>query len=228
MVSDSYIQIDEHRASRKRMIPYRIRFELDRDNLSQIDTFRQNNEQIQLSSDRLTNIRYYALLVFHAKDGSELIFTTNYLQEQKQKTVIQSAIAASGRISQQIQEDSLHNPKLFNSIIKAHHWSISQITTQLPLKSYSFSKWLPEIIALLITIIIAPIVIYFIPIFSLFKLLIIFIILLLLYLLFKHILITKLKKLVLYQLLFGWLAGSLKKRKIGLILLSILRVSFKS
>ena len=207
------------------MIPYRIRFELDRDNLSQIDTIRKNNQQIQLDCDRLTNIRYYALLVFHAPDGSELIFTTNYLQNREQETVIKSAYAASGKISQQIREDSLHNPKLFNSIVKAHHWSISQIITQLPFKSYRFTKWLPEIIALLITIIISPLVIYFLPIFYLFKLLIILIILLLLYLLFKHILIAGINKLILHQLLFGWLGVSIKKRKIGLKLLSILKDS---
>lgn len=222
MLSDSYIHLDEHRVSRQQMIPYRIRFELNEANLSQINIAKKNNKSIQLECDRLTNIRYYALLVFYADPNSELVFTTNYLQESEQKTVINSAIAASGKISQEIREDSLQNPQLFNNIVKAHHWSISEIIRHLPIKHYRFAKWIPAIIALLITIIVVPLVMYFVPIFYLFQLLIILIFSVVLYLLLEFILIARIKKIVLYQLLFGWLGISVKKRRIGFKLLTFL------
>ncbi|MGF1540261.1 MAG: hypothetical protein ACFCU5_07385 [Pleurocapsa sp.] len=212
----SYIHLDEHQ-----MIPYRIRFELDADSLAQIDLLRNNNRQIQLQGVLLTNLRYYALLIFQAEDNSELIFTTNYLQEQESITIIKSAIAPSGKVSQEIRAASLQNQQLFNQLIKVHHWSMSQIITQLPLKSYRLSKWLSQIIALLITIIISPVIFYFIGGYFSGKLLIILTIFIILNLVFKYILIARIRQIFKDKVLFSFWVSSPNRRKIGLMLLSI-------
>lgn len=219
MINDSYIHIDE-----QGMIPYQIRLELDRDSLAAINLCKKNHQPLPLTGDRLTKIRYYALLVFCLGNDSELIFLTNYLQNQVSTTVIKSAIAPSGKIFQEVRADSLGDRQLFNYLLETHHWLISQIVTQLPLKSYRFTQWLPEIIAILITFIITPAVIYWLPLSFLGQFLIILIFLIILYLLLKYILINYLKQIIIYQMLFGWLRLSLAKRKIGFKLLSILTI----
>ena len=219
---DSYIHVDEYRINSKRTIPYCIRFELDRDCLSQIDLISRNRQSIKLESDRLTNIRYYALLVFSAQDDSELVFISYYQQNSESTAVIKSVIAASGKISQQIIAD-WYDSEILDSIIKAHHWLISQIITQLPLKTYFFARWLWGIIALLIAIIISALIFSLISIFYGFKILIFLAIFGLLYLLSKQTVVSFIKNIILNQLLFGWLGKSGRKRKIGLEIFNILK-----
>jgi hypothetical protein len=221
MSNDSYIHIDEHQ-----MIPYRIRFEFNSDSLRQIDLLRKNDQAIQFQGERLTALRYYVLLVFYAGDSSELVFITNYLQGKESITVIKSAIAASGKISQEVRAASLQNSQLFNQLIKVHHWSISQIITQLPFKSYRFTQWLSEIISLLITIIITPVIIFSIHSHFLWKLLIISGIIIFSYLAFKYFLNKKIGQTIKNRILFGNLKLSPSQRKIGLILLRIFTKPF--
>ena len=219
---DSYIHVDEHRINSRQTIPYCIRFELDRDCLSQIDLVSRNRQSIKLESERLTNIRYYALLVFSGRDNSELVFISYYRQNSESTPVVKSAIAASGKISQQILAD-WYDSKILDSIIKAHHWLISQIITQLPLKPYVFARWLWEIIALLITIIILAFVFSLISISYGLKILIFLGFFGILYLLLKRIVASLIKRIILNQLLFGWLGRSVRKRKIALEILNILK-----
>lgn len=218
---DSYIHVDEHRINSRQTIPYCIRFELDRDCLSQIDLVSRNRQSVKLESDRLTNIRYYALLVFSARDDSELVFISHYRQNSESTAVIKSAIAASGKISQQILAD-WSDSKILDSIIKAHHWLISQIITQLPLKPYYFAWWL-LIIALLITIIISALVFSLISISYGFKILMFLAVFGILYLLLKRIVASLIKRIILNQLLFGWLGRSVRKRKIALEIFNMLK-----
>ena len=231
-LSDSYIYLEKQRVSRKQIVPCKVYFNLNEASLAQIEQAQKDDYQIVFSANKLANLRYYALLSSYlATDSlvpqeywlcsSQLIFATNYLQDTSSITMVESAISIEGKISQQIRRDILQNPQLFRRIIKAHHWSILQILTQLPLKSPWYANELFWILSLLITIAIAPLILYFIPISYWFKIIAIIIFFFILRIRVKYLFSPGLKSWIVQQLLFGFLASKVKKRHLGFKVLSI-------
>lgn len=225
---DSCIHIDEERVSRRRIAPRRVRFELNREILAQIEQAQKSDAQILLSANKLTNLRYYALLALHFKERSPLLFSTNfsggYSQNQQSVTVVRSVIDLEGKIAQQIQRDLWQNPQLLPSVIKAHHWLIGQIIAQLPLETKNYSQKQKLSWALwLVTAFVATLFIwYFLPVNYLIKLLVTFLVFGILKIAAKNLITAQLRRLILRQLLSGFFTNRVDRRRIGFKLLDFL------
>jgi len=223
---DSCIYIDEERVSRRRIVPRRIRFELNREILSEIEQARKNDAQIVLSANNLTNLRYYALLASHFAERSLLLFSTNfsegYLQNPKSVTVVGSVIDLQGKISQQIQLDLWQNPQLLPRVIKAHHWLIGQILAQLPLNTKNHTQKLSWALCLVTAFIPTLFIWYFLPVNHLIKLLVAILVFGVLKITTKNLITAQLKRFILHQLLLGFLTNRVDRRRIGFKLLGIL------
>lgn len=224
---DSFIYIDEERVSRKRIVPRRIRFELNREILSEIEQAQKNDDQMVLSANNLTNLRYYALLASHFEERSPLLFSTNfsggYSQNPKSVTVVRSVIDLEGKISQQIQRDLWQNPQLLPIVIKAHHWLIGQILAQLPLKTKNHTQKLFGALWLVTAFIATSFIWYFLPVNHLIKILVAVLVFGILKIATKNLITAQLRRWILHQLLLGFLTSRVDKRRIGLKLLGILR-----
>lgn len=223
---NSCINIESKRISRRHNIPENISFNLDRDVLSQIKSLKKSKQKIFLSGDNLAELRYYFLLNSSPRSGLGITFQSYYYRQEEKIVIIKSIINLSGKADQYIRSDALGSQE----IISSHYWLIEQILTQIPLKfkkekSKSFKILLKSII-LLLSSVIAALVIYLINLFisvafwanALLLLILAVIIFRQLSLLIKKYLYSW----VLEQLLFGVLASSLIKKKIGLNLLEIL------
>lgn len=229
-LSDSCIHLDERRISRRRMIPCGVYFELNRDILAEIDLAQKNCDRIELSDEKLTNLRYYALLSFieYRRFGyhhtSELVFSTNYLRHGKQVTVVRSVINPEGKITQQIQENLWQNLPLCDRLIQAHYWLIFQILTQLPLPIKNYNRLLSWTFALMVTVASAIPIFYWLSLSWFIKILLLILLLVLFKIVYQYLLAKLIRLWILHQLVFGFLANGTKKRHIGLKLLSIFGV----
>jgi hypothetical protein len=223
---DSCIHIDEERVSRRRIVPRRVRFELNREILAQIEQAQESDTKIVLSANKLTNLRYYALLACHFEERSPLLFSTNfsdgYSQNQQSVTVVRSVIDLEGKIAQQIQRDLWQNPQLLPSVIKAHHWLIGQILAQLPLKTKNYSQKLSWALWLVTASLATLFIWYFLPVNYLIKLLVTFLVFGILKIATKNLIAAQLRRLILRQLLSGLLTNKVDRRRLGFKLLGIL------
>ncbi|GAB4554968.1 MAG: hypothetical protein Tsb0014_47700 [Pleurocapsa sp.] len=239
MTNDSYIYIDEQRVNRQQSIPCGVRFELDSNNLIEINLERENNTKIQLSRDTLTNLRYYIfcasqthqrLLEHNFKRSlklitapTELVFTTNCLKQQESISVIRSVINLDGKITQKIQYDLWQNSAQFNKLLNIHHWLIVQIMTQLPLKSQNYLEPLSWVLSLIFSAIAGLLIFNFWSANILFKMLLICLILLIIKITIKYLLKFKIKQWIIDQLLLGFLGQGVRKRNLALQIINILR-----
>lgn len=231
-VLNSCIQIEETRISRNANVPQRIYFRLDSHLLGQIEQIKQNNHRLTLSPANLANLRYYLLLnsleltdSMHHRGShswltfgrSPLIFSTNYLFGDRQQplTLFRSIIDFDGKISQQIQQELSQNPQLLDRIAQVHYWLILSIFAQLPLKTTNKGSWLSLCCYWLATIIICLTVRYFWATNYLLWLAIGFSVFWLFNISWRKIVIKQLKTLIIYQMIAGFLATSVRKRQIG-------------
>lgn len=222
MSLDSWLQIDEQRVSRGRIIPYRVRFDLDSRNLTEIYRVYTDNSKIQISSNKLTNLRYYALLASQNIQESPLVFATNYLQNNQKVTIVQSIISLDGKVSQQIRQDVWDSSQTREKILPLHHWLIWQMLRQLSFKIKNYSFLIALALALLVTILLIPTIQVLLDKTILLKLLAIGLMFSLLTYSMQYLLIHQFKAWILQQLLFGFLSYPVNKRKIGLKILSLL------
>jgi hypothetical protein len=154
---------------------------------------------------------------------SPLNFTTNYIFPDNQNlTVVRSLIDLQGQITQQIQQDLWHNPRLLERVVNAHHWLIGQVLIQLPLKTPKPILRLLKVLLLLVWIIVTVYLWYFLPLNNLLKILIICCS----FYLAKKYLIALIKqqgKIYFLKAIFkGFLANTNQKRQIALNILSTL------
>jgi VIT1/CCC1 family predicted Fe2+/Mn2+ transporter len=233
MTNDSYIHIDEQRVNRRQFIPWGVRFELDSNNLIEINLARENNTKIQLSKNTLTNLRYYLFCASQVHQrllehklitaSTELVFTTNYLKQRESISVIRSVINLEGKITQTIQYDLWQNSAQFNKLLNIHHWLIVQIMTQLPLKSQNYLEPLSWGLSLIIAAIAGLLIFYLFSANILFKIILIVLSLLIIKTTIKYLLKFKIKQWIIERLLFGFLGQGARKRNLALQIINILR-----
>lgn len=218
---DSFVYINQERVSRRKFIPNGVRFYLNPEDINQIEQAQVRQLDVTLSPDVLADFRYYVLVERQNYLQSEIIFSTYYQQDTQEIAKIQSKISLEGKIEQQICHDIGKNPQVLQGIIYAHYWLIGQMLNQLPLRGNSYRKWLPLCTALIFTILLTPLIFYFLKTTYTIKLLLI----ILLFLFFKEwskrFLISRLRHWILGQLLFGIFSYQSKNRKIGFDLLTI-------
>ena len=212
---NSCIHIEPKRISRRRTIPDHVSFELNPDILSQIVSFRNSNQKISLSADNLAELRYYFLLntLEHKEFG--LTFKTNYYRQEAKITIIKSVISLSGKAEQYIRIDALASKE----ILETHYWLIEQIFTQIPFKYPKLKILVLANIARLILILLALVLVSFIPMVFWGKVLLLLFLTTIIFLAVPYLLTRYLSSWLLNQLLFGIFSYSRKRRKIGLSLL---------
>ena len=218
MLLDSWLQIDEQRVSRKYIVPYRVRFELNRLNLAELQQLKTNNFSVTISASKLINLRYYVWLAHQNLEELPLIFLTNYVQNEQNKSII----SFEGKISQQIPQSVCYNSLLIDQILPIHQWLIEQIIKQLTWKTQNYSLLIAVILSLIITagLIFIVEIILFLPI--LIKLLTAVGLEIGLTYFIHYLLSHQVKAWIEQQLRFGLLSSQIRRRKIGLKLLSIL------
>jgi hypothetical protein len=230
-VLNSCIEVAEVRISRRLTMPCQINFRLNADLLEQIEQIKAKNKCLKLSDPKLASLRYYTLLnssltikiTSVQEQLSPLNFTTNYIFPDNQHlTVVRSLIDLEGQISQQIQQDLWHNPRLLERVINVHHWLIGQILIQLPLKTPRRVLRLLKVLLLLVWIIVAVSLWCFLPLNNLLKIVIVCCS----FYLAKKYLIPSIKQhsktYFLKAILKGFLANTTQKRQIALNILSTL------
>ena len=218
MLLDSWLQIDEQRVSRKYIVPYRVRFELNRLNLAELQQLKTNNFSVTISASKLINLRYYVWLAHQNLEELPLIFLTNYVQNEQNISII----SFEGKISQQIPQSVCYNSLLIDQILPIHQWLIEQIIKQLTWKTQNYSLLIAVILSLIITagLIFIVEIILFLPI--LIKLLTAVGLEIGLTYFIHYLLSHQVKAWIEQQLRFGLLSSQIRRRKIGLKLLSIL------
>lgn len=222
MLLDSWLQIDEQRVSRKYIVPYRVRFELNRLYLAELQQLKTNNFSVTISANKLINLRYYVWLAHQNLEELPLIFLTNYVQNEQNISMVKSIISFEGKISQQIPQSVCYNSLLIDQILPIHQWLIEQIIKQLTWKTQNYSLLIAVILSLIITagLIFIVEIILFLPI--LIKLLTAVGLEIGLTYFIHYLLSHQVKAWIEQQLRFGLLSSQIRRRKIGLKLLSIL------
>lgn len=248
-ILNSCIQVEEERISRKFKIPRQIHFQFNPVIISKIEQLKESKHKLTLSSTKLTNIRYYALISSPIAEQlssffswrlrsvgfvqspnqplfeqSPLTFSTSYvpLANQQTATVVRSVIDLEGKISQQIQQDLCNNPQLLRRIIDAHYWLILQILAQLPLKTKHQGSRVVWSLWIPIAIVFSIVIWYFLPLNYLLKILITCGVFYVLRVYLKYLIEKQLKAWIIYHLIYGFLGKKVKNRKIGFDILSFI------
>lgn len=222
MLLDSWLQIDEQRVSRKYIVPYRVRFELNRLYLAELQQLKTNNFSVTISANKLINLRYYVWLAYQNLEELPLIFLTNYVQNEQNISMVRTIISFEGKISQQIPQSVCYNSLLIDQILPIHQWLIEQTIKQLTWKTQNYSLLIAVILSLIITagLIFIVEIISFLPI--LIKLLTAVGLEIGLTYCIHYLLSHQVKAWIEQQLRFGLLSSQIRRRKIAFKLLSIL------
>lgn len=206
---ESYIRLETERMARSRVIVHGIRFNLDQNSLQTLLEAQQSHQRLTVSPQLLTNLRHYALLDPENHLQSGLTFATYYGQGGFPEALIRSVISADGSVLHQIKSDCLKQSDFYYQIASAHYWLIEQVLHQLRFRpSVRFRQLatvLSWVIAGAITLLLVPLLIVINP----WMVLVIGLILWLLHRIFFNLLrhlIPVCRRLVLHQLLSGWLS----------------------
>ncbi|WP_019504201.1 hypothetical protein [Pleurocapsa sp. PCC 7319] len=240
-ILNSCIKVEESRISRRVTIPRQVHFQLTPEIISSIEQVILNKQKLSLSSAKLADLRYYALLnspiakilnsVYPKNfinqlpfEQSYLIFSTNYLSvtNQKPTTVVRSVIDLEGKISQQIQQNFWQNSQLLPRVLDAHYWLILQILSQLPLKTRYRIAWLFWGLFLPIAIMINILAWYLLPLNYLLKIVIICSIVCILKISLQYLIEKHLKPWIIHHLIYDFLDKKVYKRQFGLNLLCLI------
>ncbi len=160
---EPYIEIERERIARKRVVFHSIRFNLDKDILIQIQQARETGRCLHISRTLLADLRYCALVDGENRVQSGLTFYTYYLRGGSEEALMRSVISTDGDIFHQIKSDCLERPKFYRQIASAHYWLIDQLLGQLRLKAFLKLNQLAWGLSLPIALIVAVMVILFIP-----------------------------------------------------------------
>ncbi|MEM6612952.1 MAG: hypothetical protein AAF652_11995, partial [Cyanobacteria bacterium P01_C01_bin.72] len=216
--------------------PWQVCFCLDAQATQEIEQIIASQSRLVLSPTNLANLRHYALLHLSleqapsrslkqqwAASQSSLTFSTQYSSEaQNSTTLLRSTIDFQGAISQQVQQQLVDDPALLNSLSQAHYWLISEIITQLPLKSATWYSWLIPVVWAMVTLVMSILLGYLLPVSYFLKAVVCVGILCLSKAIYQTVIAKKFKSWVIQQLIDGFLAQDALKRQLGLKLLSLL------
>jgi hypothetical protein len=138
---EPYIQFEQERITRSRVVFHSVRFNLDRDVL----------QSIQYAKDT----GRYALVDPENRLQSDLTFYTYYLREGVPEAVMRSVISTDGEVFHQIKSDCLESPDWYRQIASAHYWLIDQLLSQLRLGAFVKVNWLFRMLSWLVAIAVA-------------------------------------------------------------------------
>lgn len=215
-LTDSLINIQQQLTS-KRSVPTQISFHFTESSLKAISNTRQNLKRLHLSSELLTELRYYSLL--QSTSSNSLTFITYYVQQERKIAVIKTVISFQGKISQQLCRSFLKNPQLLKDLVINHYWLIEEVCDRIFLKYQNKTFLSTLILSFIVTLVIAPFILYFITFILPIKLIILIVIFLLFYWIINFILKRHFTSFILQQLLFGFLSNNTARRKSGIMLL---------
>ena len=240
-ILNSCIQVEESRISRRVTIPRQVHFQLTPEIISSIEQAILNKQILSLSSAKLADLRYYALLnssiaktsnsIYPKRfikqlpfEQSCLIFSSNYFSVTNQKpiTVVRSVIDLEGKISQQIQQDFWQNYQLLPRVLDAHYWLILQILAQLPLKNNNRVSLLLWGLVLPMAIITNILIWYLLSLNYVLKIAIICSVFFIFKSPFQYLIEKILKPWIIHYLIYNFLAKKVSKRQIGLNILSLI------
>ena len=185
-------------------LPTQVCFELTNSNLKRFKVPKDRLINLNLSSELLSDLRYYGLLQNPYSLESRLIFATYYVTKQQKIAVIKTIIYLRGKISQQIYREFLRHPQLLKELVTTHYWLINYISDRIFFKYTSKSSLLTWVLSLVIVLIVAPFLFYFFTFNLLIKLIISVTFFLLLYLTINFLVKKYLASFILQQLLFGF------------------------
>lgn len=128
---EPYIQFEQERITRSRVVFHSVRFNLDRDVLQSIQYAKDTGRRLDVSREFLADLRCYTLIDPENRLQSDLTFYTYYLGEGYPEAVMRSVISTDGEIFHQIKSDCLEHPDWYCQIVSAHYWLIEQLLSQL-------------------------------------------------------------------------------------------------
>jgi len=152
---EPYIQFEQERMSRSRVVFHSIRFNLDQDVLQQIQSAQEVGCRLELSPQLLADLRYYALIDPENHLRSELTFYTYFVQDGYPEALMRSVISTDGEVLHQIKNNCLEYPDFCRQITLAHHWLIAQLLSQLHLRRLVNGNRLIRVLSWLIVVAIA-------------------------------------------------------------------------
>lgn len=169
-----------------------------------------SKSSIVISSEIIRELRYDILKLLLSELSIPITFTSYY----QSQAVISSKIFLRGKIEQQIAQPYLQQPELLSSIVRSHYWIISFLLDSLEIKYASKSKLFAILLSFIGALLIATIV-SLSPLSLLLKITTIFLLVIIWYWLCDRFTKQYLPKLILQQLLFGYLSCNPSRRKLG-------------
>ncbi|MEW6494042.1 MAG: hypothetical protein AB1589_16245 [Cyanobacteriota bacterium] len=130
---EPYIQFEQERITRSRLVFHGIRFHLDQDILQSIQEAQNTGCSLYISRKLLTNLLYYALIDRENRLQTGLTFCTYYAWNGSLEPLMRSVISTDGEILQQIKSDCLEHPEFCRQMASAHYWLINQLLGKLRL-----------------------------------------------------------------------------------------------
>jgi uncharacterized membrane protein len=147
---EPYIEIEKEKITRKRELFHGIRFNLDKDILTEIQQAQEMGGHLYISPLLLADLRYYVLTDGENRLQSGLTFCTYYRRSGSEEALMRSVILMDGDILHQIKSDCIERPNFCRQIASAHYWLIDQLLGQLRLGALLRLKWLAWGLSLLI------------------------------------------------------------------------------
>lgn len=201
-------------------VPTQVNFYFTPSSLETVINQKKSFQRLKLSSELLADLRYYGLLQNRNSLDFGLVFTTYYMDKQQPIAVIKSIISLDGRISQQVCRSFFQDVYLIKDLAASHYWLIGQISDRLSIKHRNKTSLLALALSLIILLIFAPLIVYFVGISLLVQLVILIAFFLFLYWITKLILNRYFTDFILQQLLFGFLSKNTDRRRFAINLLS--------
>ena len=221
-LSDTFISYKEEQITLKIKAISQISFNLNSQDLEQIIDYKKDRNRLHLSSKLLTELRYTVLLQSYNNLQFPLSFTTCYVQQQQKVAVIKSVVDLQGKITQYLCRSFLDRPYLLNDLAIAHYWLIEQICDRLPLEYHHKGSLFTTILSLVIVLILAPLLLYFISVNWIIKLLLLVAMFCFLKIIFDFAFKKYLASFIFKQLTFGLLSKNISGKNLGFKLLSYL------
>ncbi|MEC4983045.1 MAG: hypothetical protein SAJ37_05190 [Oscillatoria sp. PMC 1068.18] len=141
MALESCIEIIKEKITRKRVVFHGVNFYLSEAYLEEIEVARKTGTKLNLSRPLLNDWRYYALFDEQNRLQSGLTFSTYYEQDNFNIPLMRSVISLDGDIFHQVAHDCLSLPDFALKISSAHYWLIEQLFVQLRLEAQNWLNW---------------------------------------------------------------------------------------
>ena len=153
---DDCIAVEKERVTRSIVLFHGVRFTLDQEALLKIKQAQETGKVLNISSQLLADLRYYALIDQVNYLRSSLTFCTYYKSAGSHQAIIRSLIALDGDIIHQIKSDCLENPDFCYQVASAHYWLTNQLLDKLNLRlllKLNLVSWLLSLLTVISTVI---------------------------------------------------------------------------